>query len=227
MEQKYAPIETLIERFFEGTTSHEEERELYDFFLDAGDELPEHLQEYRGVFGWFDTGMAGEVAEKEPVYELPGVESKGVEGYKGLKDAWNQADERKLGKEGAERRSRKVWMRWASVAASLVLAITVYSLYTMEKRRFDPLAGSYIIRNGVKITDMDEIRPELESTIQIALQQEARAQRLFDQLRDPATDEFLSAQEQMQQQYCQIISQFTDPLVREEVEKMLDIRCND
>ncbi len=213
MKQKYEPIETLIERFFDGLTTNEEERVLYTYFQSVGDDLPEHLQEYRDTFSWFHAGITGEVAEKAPVYPLPVVD---VEAALEMKVEAPTIDARP---------PRKVWMRWAAVAASVLLAVAFYSIYTMEREEASELEG-YIIRNGVKITDRDVISSELEATMQMALMQEAKAEQLFRQLYE-ADDEYMTAGQQMQQQYCQIISQFSDPVVREAVEKMLDIQCND
>ncbi len=207
MKQEYVPIETLIERFFDGTTTDEEERELYAFFRLAGDDLPEHLREYRDVFAWFDTGIAGEISDKAPLYPLPAV-------------AMESKDE-----DRKPRKPRKRWMRWTAVAASVLVAAAFYSLYTMDRADAVLLEG-YVIRDGVKITDMDVIGSELEATMQMALMQEAKAEQLFRQLYEP-DDGFVTAQQQVQQQYCQIISQFADPMVRAEVEDMLDVKCDE
>lgn len=45
-------IEDLLNKYFEGETSCEEERELRRFFMQ--DDLPEHLQAYRPMFAFFD-----------------------------------------------------------------------------------------------------------------------------------------------------------------------------
>jgi hypothetical protein len=55
MEKDYKQIEYLLERFFEGETSNEEEKALYDFFAQEG--VPEHLLDYKPVIGYFQAGM--------------------------------------------------------------------------------------------------------------------------------------------------------------------------
>ena len=60
---EYIYIENLLERFFEGETTNAEEQELYAFF--ARPDLPEHLKNYRPVFGYFETGIAGEMEERQ------------------------------------------------------------------------------------------------------------------------------------------------------------------
>ena len=70
---EYTYIENLLERFFEGETTNTEEQELYAFF--ARPDLPEHLNDYKPVFGYFETGIAREVEKGEeaamPVRKFP------------------------------------------------------------------------------------------------------------------------------------------------------------
>jgi hypothetical protein len=47
--------EKLIERFFEGDTSNDEEQALYAFF--DSDDIPEHLAKYRQIFRYFANGI--------------------------------------------------------------------------------------------------------------------------------------------------------------------------
>mgnify|MGYP001515081481 CR=1 FL=1 len=54
--EEYKSIEDLLDRFFEGQTSNEEERVLYEFF--ARPDIPAHLERYREVFGYFESGIA-------------------------------------------------------------------------------------------------------------------------------------------------------------------------
>ena len=47
-----ASIEILIEKYFEGETSREEEVTLRKFFTTQ--QVPVHLQEYQDLFGYFE-----------------------------------------------------------------------------------------------------------------------------------------------------------------------------
>ena len=52
-------IDELLDKYFEGETSCEEERELRRFFTE--EEVPEHLQTYRPLFAYLNreaTSMA-------------------------------------------------------------------------------------------------------------------------------------------------------------------------
>ena len=53
--EEYKSIEDLLDRFFEGQTSNEEERVLYEFF--ARPDIPAHLERYREVFGYFESAL--------------------------------------------------------------------------------------------------------------------------------------------------------------------------
>jgi len=69
MKQDYQRIEKLIERFFEGQTFNEEEKELYAFF--SSEKVPEHLLPYSPVFVYFETGI-----KEEPKQEIIITETK-------------------------------------------------------------------------------------------------------------------------------------------------------
>jgi len=167
----YQRIEEQIDRFFEGETSQEEEKELYAFF--AGEEIPEHLQPYQSLFRYFENEIATEIQQETTT--LP--------------------------------RRRNLRPLWISIAASLLLA-ALTSLFFFEKAdTFDEFEGSYIIRNGERITDLNVIRPELEATLQKALQQEKEVE-LFKL--------------QIQCSYEEIISQFPEEYARETVRKLLE-----
>ena len=47
-------IDELLDKYFEGETSCEEERELRRFFTE--EEVPEHLQTYRPLFAYLNRG---------------------------------------------------------------------------------------------------------------------------------------------------------------------------
>jgi hypothetical protein len=138
--------EELINRFFEGETSQEEEKELYRFFSE--EEVPESLLPYQKLFGYFDHDMA---AELQPVkITLP--------------------------------RRKSLRNFWIGIAASLLIAGLSTLFFPKKTETFNEFEGSYIIRNGIRITDPDIIRPELESALQQALQKLDDADRLSRQL---------------------------------------------
>ncbi len=132
---EYTYIENLLERFFEGETSNAEERELYAFF--ARPDLPEYLKSYRPVFEYFETGIADEVKEDTPV-----------------------------SKPSLKVPFMKKWL-WIgiAVAASLLLFLLLNKGDGGREEDFNPYAGSYIIRNGVKTEIPEEVARELDKVI--------------------------------------------------------------
>ena len=145
---EYTNIENLLERFFEGETTNAEEQELYAFF--ARPDLPEHLKTYRPVFGFFETGIVREVEEgRNP--------PKPVRKVPFLK--------RWIGIGGA-------------VAASLLLFLFLNKEDGGKEEEFNPYAGSYIIRGGVKTEIPEAVARELDEVIRQAEKKQYEKERL-------------------------------------------------
>lgn len=193
MNRDFKHIEDLLERFFEGQTTNAEERELYRFF--GSPEVPEYLMSYKPVFGYFESGLAEETATSEEKQEA-------VKLF----------------------RPQKIFLTWALSAAAVVIVLLLISpLFTSQNKVEDPLKGSYIVRNGERIDNLDLIRPELELTIQIALLQQERADRLLEVSGDSPYE---MIRQEIETQYCGIIHQFEDEEVRKEVAQILEIECD-
>ena len=214
MTNKYKYIETLLERFFEGQTSNVEEQKLFEFF--AGYDVPEHLLRYKKVFAYFDIGLSSEIRMAETAEE-------------DINEAFDKNDtffaedlENELRDVKAPVRNLQYgkWILWVGVAASLLVLILL-NPFGIGTEPFDPFEGSYIVRNGVRITDPKTIRPELEAIIQEVLQQQEAAESLFvtlTELEKPAFDE----DEYQKAYYNDILDSFQDENVRNEVKKILE-----
>jgi len=146
MKQDYQRIEKLIERFFEGQTSNEEEQELYAFF--SSEKVPEHLLPYSPVFVYFETGIKEEESNLQIVHRTTQTSLK-----------------------------KKIRI-WASVAASLLVLLSFGIHHFVQKKEYDLYEGSYIIRNGVKITDPKIVVPEIKKTLYCVQQREKEIQQL-------------------------------------------------
>jgi hypothetical protein len=193
MTNGYKYIEELLERFFDGETSNEEERELYRFF--AQEDIPVHLRRYKPVFSYFESGLEKEI---------------------GL-----------LAGEGAEPLAPprptmpKRWLRMAvGMAASLLILMGAGLLFMKKANAFDPYEGSYIVRNGIRITDISLIRPELEATVRQALLQEEKANRLLSDLTGPDT-RLEQIQQRIDRQNEEIINHFPDE-IKENVRSIIE-----
>ena len=145
---EYTYIENLLERFFEGETSNAEERELYAFF--ARPDLPEHLKSYKPLFEYFETGIADEVKEDIPVP-----------------------------KPSLKVPFMKKWL-WIgiAVAASLLLFLLLNKGDGGREEDFNPYAGSYIIRNGVKTEIPEEVARKLDRVIREIEKKQYEKERL-------------------------------------------------
>lgn len=193
MTGKCEDTEVLIERFFEGQTSNAEEQYLYDFF--AGADIPAHLLPYKPVFAYFDAGLQAECeGQTAPVHRISDKK----------KSAYTK------------------WMLLGTAAAAVLLAFLLLNLFSIGEKSFDPYEGSFIIRNGVRITDPEVIRPELEATIQYVMQQQEEAKQLVAKTKE-AEQQFISVEEQIRSQYNAILEGFQDEYVRKEVERIFNI----
>lgn len=143
-------IKGLLGRFFDGDTTNEEEKTLYDFF--AAMDVPEELEKYRPMFSYFSAGLA--------------LES-------------NRRGAETLLSESAIRAERPQIRRWnwsAGLAASvLLLGVALAALLPgrVEKAGgLDAFEGSYIVRNGVVITNAEAVMPEVEAMIEEVIRQQ-------------------------------------------------------
>ena len=115
--------------------------------------------------------------------------------------------------------SKRKWIVWSGIAASFLIMLFT-SLYFLQNRESDdPFEGSYIIRNGVRITDLDLIRPELDATIQKTLLQQLETE--LDELL--MVDNSLETEifRQRQAHYNRILENIEDEEIRNEVEFIL------
>ena len=104
-------IELLLQRFYDAQTTDEEERELSDLLLSAGDDLPAHLQADRELFGQLEAARA--------VVEVP-VPQGMEERLSQLIDSQEQA---------ARPKARIVGLRqWGMAAAASVALLVVVGI---------------------------------------------------------------------------------------------------
>jgi hypothetical protein len=179
MKEEFAPINILLERFFEGQTSIKEEQELYRFFM--RDEIPAALARYKPLIKYFESGLADEV---QPETRTP---------------------------------KKKQWIVWSGIAASILLMLCLSFYFFTAKQSPDPLEGSYIIRNGVRITDLNLIRPELETAIQKVMLQEQEMEQLIDKLFQIDYNPEVQIMQDVQAHYNRILSNIQDEEIRKEV----------
>jgi hypothetical protein len=122
-------------------------------------------------------------------------------------------------------RRRRRQRLWQAVAVAALLTGMAFGLSLLKGTFSDPYEGSYLVRGGVKITDLKLIRPELEATYHRVMQQQDAYDRLCRQLDEWPVDEqaYLSAEQVIERQYSHILRQIRDKTAREEVIKILGI----
>jgi len=118
----------------------------------SGEDIPEHLLTYRPIFAYFETGIQEESNHQKISFKT--MQS----------PLWKK---------------RGVWL---SVAASLLIFILIGLYYYGRDNDYSLYEGSYIVRNGVKITDPRMVIPEVKKTILLAQQQEIAQETSYEQI---------------------------------------------
>lgn len=138
-------ITRLIDRFFDGETSRQEEQTLYSFFRRK--DLPENLMKYRDMFAWYEDIEAS----------VPAATDAGS----GSGSAASLRQE-----ENPVRLPHMRPAAWIGIAASLLLLLTLGVVYrntlSPMPKEYMAYQGSYIVRDGRKITDLRIVVPEIQ-----------------------------------------------------------------
>jgi len=183
-------IENLIERFFEGTTSNLEEKQLYDFF--SKEDIPDELKKYKPVFEYFHSGIIKETTEDQKQQNT--VQKKSMHNYK------------------------KIIYAVGGIAASILILFSVYSLINRQEENFNPYEGSYIVRNGVRITDYDVIKPELEKAYKQAMLQEKKSETILYETSQRDKYDIPDVENQLEKKYYDLLEDIDNEYVKKELE---------
>lgn len=144
-------INQTIERFMAGETSIEEEKALYAFFARPG--LPKELEAYRPMFGW---------------YASLGTVTDGNFGEVHVEASEEAHTDTRLPKHSKKALILPLRpLHWLGIAAMLALVFTLGFYYRTSSsipEEYLSYEGSYIIRNGKKITDLRVVVPEILRT---------------------------------------------------------------
>ena len=144
---------TLIERFFEGDTSLEEEQWLYGYFKQTKD-LPQELEAYREMFLDIDAialedSTSAETTEAELSSSLPKVEQPITL---------------------TPPKYRSLWKQVVGIAAMIAIIVgSIWSYQTYQNIQLQNIyGGSYMIVDGKRIDNLREILPQIKSTLSLA-----------------------------------------------------------
>lgn len=121
-------IERLLDKYFEGETTAEEERRLRAFF--ASEEVPEHLAVYKPFFGYFDE----EIAKKDTGKEEEATQISLV----------------------LPPQKRKLWYWMAGAAACMLILLSLGRIYVFPQTIY--CGDNYVVINGRCYTDREKVR---------------------------------------------------------------------
>ncbi len=144
-------VELYIDRFMEGETSNDEEKELYRFFATEKD-LPQHIAQYREMFAYFESGL-DESLSAQALTEAEHSTAKVVQ----LKPA------------ETKKPKKRIFMFAASIAASIVLIFGIsFGLLKNDADELYSYEGSYVMQNGKRVTDKETLRLMIDNTMKEA-----------------------------------------------------------
>ena len=113
---------------------------------------------------------------------------------------------------------------WVSVAASLLILLSFGFYRFTHEKEYNPYEGSYIIRNGVKITDPKIVNPEIEKTLDLVQQQEKKYDQLFQQLQEAnQQDPYDRKVNEIKQQHLKWVEQVENENIRNEILKIINL----
>lgn len=189
-------IKILVERFFDGTTSLDEENRLYAFF--ASDGVPPELEEYREMFCGFSL-----LASPQAVAAMGNTTACADKTTAGSADNIPAAALSYTEEPYLVPRRRLTLLRRVSVAAAAAVLIVAGFFVADDIRYRNRLSslygGSYMIVDGRRVDNLKEILPHIESTLRLAENMEKHAggdatiraaeQNVLDNISDPAERE--------------------------------------
>ena len=150
-------IETLLNKYFEGETTCEEERRLRRFFAEGL--VPEHLEVYRPMFAFFE-------AEQKELAEISG---------KG-----NAAEMPELAPFEKRTKTVRQYLTYSlsAAAAAILLLVGISGIY----RHLSPAPANYVIIDGKEYTDVHLIREQAMVAFRdVSLSEEEVFATLFDE----------------------------------------------
>lgn len=159
-------LRLLIERFLDGDTTLAEEKALREFFTSSR-ELPADLSPYREMFGWYAAIDKSENA-------LPSPELKPAPRRRRLMASLKKAT-------------------WAAAVVTLFIgAGKSFLSYREQMNEYALYEGSYVIRDGKKITDLRLIIDEVKEADRYANDEVYR--QVLENIPDPEVRQYIATE---------------------------------
>lgn len=219
-------IETLLERFWEGRTTTAEEKELYAFF--ARPDLPDRWKPYQSLFGFFANDLPPAASSLPPhatwhmQVDTPVARAAAPAGGREAEPNSSSASGIPLFSEKKKLFSPALLRFLAGCAAALLLGLLSLPFIRPERTATDPYEGSFLVRQGVRITERRLIQSELEATLRrvASLEKEMEARMQVIEGEKPAG--LLSA-DPSDTVYTDLLVRYPEGFVRDEARKMLGL----
>lgn len=139
-------IDELIDRYFEGQTSCEEERELRSFF--TKENVPEHLQVYRPLFVCLE--------EEAEAFRKERMEEEGISEEDTLKESMPEVSTPEESALKVLPRRRRFFYMLSGVAAGILLLIGIAGI----KQYLHVTPENYVLIDGKQYTDANLVREQ-------------------------------------------------------------------
>lgn len=154
---KRIQIRYLLELYFDGETTIEQERQLREYF--AGDDVPADLEYARAMFGFFGAA-AKDTCQTDIVLRFE-------EGSPTAHEEPCVAEIRDLSKPAPKTSRRIAWTGWVYRAASVaaVVLLTIGITFTVTRYADQPTIYCYV--NGQPVTDIDYATRQAEMAARI------------------------------------------------------------
>ena len=167
-EIDYNRLRELISRFDQCLTSNAEEQEIYAAYA-SGQTLPPELEALREMFSWY--GSMGQQPSQQPEIQeqQPAVINVSTD------------------------RPRWMWLRIASYAAMICVLFAVGYIYVNRNGSTDFLESGYVIRHGVKYTDMAQVRQAMSEMTALVDASQAEMTEALEEVAEQSPREIVSS----------------------------------
>lgn len=175
-------ISELLERFFEGDTSVDEEQRLYRFF--ASSDIPPELEAYTTLM----LDLAAMASVENEMHDGTDIET---------------PSDNAMPTPHKETHVATIWRIVAATAAIILVAAGLFITHDIHEQQklADLYGGSYMIVNGKRVDNLKKIRPQIEDALRMAdmveqaydgneLMRQAE-QNVLDNISDPVEREYV------------------------------------
>ncbi|MDU1903804.1 MAG: hypothetical protein E6772_03390 [Dysgonomonas sp.] len=156
----------------------------------SGKDIPGHLSQYKSVFEYFESTIFDEFSE--------------------------------INKEGLPKNNLKVkpiLMSISGVAASVLLILSCWTFY-QNNTATDLYEGSYIIENGVRISDVKQIKSQLEEVEKEAFYRQQKMEQLLEEAN--RVSDYDTRSEEIQKRHYGFLNEIENENIRNRIKNSIE-----